>query len=61
MARVLFMAKKRPILTQAAPKPIGPYAQAIRSGKLLFLSGQIPIEPQSGQLVAGGIQGETRQ
>ncbi len=55
------MAKKRTVLSPQAPSPIGPYSQAIRSGKHLFLSGQIPIDPQTGQLVEGGIQAETRQ
>jgi 2-iminobutanoate/2-iminopropanoate deaminase len=55
------MAKKRTVLSERAPRPIGPYSQGIRAGKLLFLSGQIPIDPQSGALVEGGIEAETRQ
>jgi 2-iminobutanoate/2-iminopropanoate deaminase len=54
------MAKKV-ISTDLAPAAIGPYSQAVRSGELLFLSGQIPLEPGSGQLVANGIAGETRR
>lgn len=39
------------IETAKAPKPIGPYSQAIRSGELVFLSGQIPLDPDTGELV----------
>jgi len=49
------------IQTESAPKAIGPYSQAIRAGGFLFLSGQIPIDPQSGQFVAGGIAEQTEQ
>ncbi len=38
-----------------APAPIGPYSQAVRAGGFLFVSGQIPLDPQTGQLVQGGI------
>jgi 2-iminobutanoate/2-iminopropanoate deaminase len=44
-----------------APAAIGPYSQAIRSGGFLFLSGQIPLDPATGALVAGGIEAQTRQ
>jgi 2-iminobutanoate/2-iminopropanoate deaminase len=44
-----------------APKAIGPYSQAIRAGQLLFLSGQIPLDPASGQLVDGDIAAQTRR
>ena len=44
-----------------APAAIGPYSQAITSGNLLFLSGQIPLDPATGQLVPGGIEAQTRQ
>jgi 2-iminobutanoate/2-iminopropanoate deaminase len=43
------------ISTDTAPKAIGPYSQAVRAGQLLFISGQIPIDPATGQLVAGDI------
>ena len=49
------------IQTAGAPPAIGPYSQAIRTGSLVFLSGQIPIDPSTGQLVTGGIAAETRQ
>jgi 2-iminobutanoate/2-iminopropanoate deaminase len=41
------------IESKSAPAPIGPYAQAVRAGDFLFVSGQLPIDPASGQLVAG--------
>ncbi len=44
-----------------APQAIGPYSQAIRAGNLLFVSGQIALDPSSGALVPGGIAAETRQ
>jgi 2-iminobutanoate/2-iminopropanoate deaminase len=47
--------------TDKAPAAIGPYSQAIKAGKFLFLSGQIPLDPATGQLVAGGIEPQTRQ
>lgn len=52
---------KHIINTDAAPKPIGPYNQAVRSGHLLFTSGQIPIDPKTGALVEGGIREQTIQ
>jgi 2-iminobutanoate/2-iminopropanoate deaminase len=42
-------------------KAIGPYAQAIKAGEFIYTAGQIPIDPQSGNLVAGGIAEQTRQ
>jgi 2-iminobutanoate/2-iminopropanoate deaminase len=44
-----------------APAAIGPYSQAIKAGNLLFLSGQIPLDPKTGSLVEGGIEAQTRQ
>jgi 2-iminobutanoate/2-iminopropanoate deaminase len=44
-----------------APAAIGPYSQAIKAGTLLFLSGQIPLDPATGALVPGGIEPQTRQ
>ncbi len=52
---------KKVIFTEEAPKPIGPYSQAIRAGNLIFLSGQIPIDPSTGEMVHGDIQQKTRQ
>jgi 2-iminobutanoate/2-iminopropanoate deaminase len=52
---------KTVILTEQAPKPIGPYSQAIEAGGFVFCSGQIPLDPQTGQLVAGDIQVQTER
>ncbi len=49
------------IHTDLAPKAIGPYSQAIRTGNAVYLSGQIGLEPGSGQLVKGGIEAEARR
>ena len=49
------------ITTTNAPAAIGPYSQAVQSGRLLFLSGQIPLSPETGQLAAGGIAEQTKQ
>ena len=53
--------ERKAILTDNAPKPIGPYSQAVRLGNLVFASGQIPIDPATGNLVAGDIAKETEQ
>ena len=52
---------KEIIFTDKAPKAIGPYSQAVRIGDCLFTSGQIPIDPKTGDLVIDDIQKETRQ
>ncbi len=52
---------KTPIHTDNAPKAIGPYSQAVRAGNTVYLSGQIPFEPASMELVAGDIQAEARR
>jgi 2-iminobutanoate/2-iminopropanoate deaminase len=52
---------KRPIATENAPAAIGPYAQAVAVGDLVFLSGQIPLDPERGRIVEGTIEDETRQ
>ena len=49
------------VATTAAPQAIGPYSQAIMLDGLIFLSGQIPLTPASGELVSGTIEEETRQ
>lgn len=49
------------IHTDKAPAAVGPYSQAIKAGNLLFISGQIPINPSTGELVKGSIEDETRQ
>lgn len=50
---------KTPVSTQDAPAAIGPYSQAIRSGDFLFASGQVALDPATGQLVEGGIVEQT--
>jgi 2-iminobutanoate/2-iminopropanoate deaminase len=54
-------SQRRAISTDAAPAAIGPYSQGIVCGSLLFVSGQLPIDPASGQLVSGSIEKKTRQ
>jgi len=49
------------IATDRAPAAIGPYSQAMRSGSFVFLSGQIPLDPATGQLVEGDISVQTRR
>lgn len=53
--------KKTAVSTAAAPSAIGPYSQATKAGGFLFVSGQIPLDPASGQLVSGTIEDETRR
>jgi 2-iminobutanoate/2-iminopropanoate deaminase len=52
---------KKIINTQSAPAPIGPYSQAVQAGSLLFISGQIAIDPATGDLDAGDIAAETHR
>ena len=52
---------KRIINTEKAPKAIGPYSQAIEANGFLFISGQIPVDPNTGTVVEGGIREQTRQ
>ncbi len=53
--------ERRIIYTPNAPKPIGPYSQAVQYGDLLYISGQIPINPATGDLVKESLELETRQ
>jgi 2-iminobutanoate/2-iminopropanoate deaminase len=53
--------RKKVIQTDKAPRAIGPYSQAIQAGNLLFLSGQIPIDPKTGELIKGDILQQTQQ
>jgi 2-iminobutanoate/2-iminopropanoate deaminase len=53
--------KKQTVSTSAAPRALGPYSQAVRWGNLLFLSGQVGIDPQTGKLVEGGVEAQARQ
>lgn len=52
---------KEVIFTQKAPKPVGPYSQAVRVGKFLYVSGQLPIDPGVGRIVSEEISLQTRQ
>jgi 2-iminobutanoate/2-iminopropanoate deaminase len=52
---------KKAILSQNAPKPLGPYSQAVQAGNFLFVSGQLAIDPKEGKIVAEDIEGQTRQ
>jgi 2-iminobutanoate/2-iminopropanoate deaminase len=52
---------KKIIFTDKAPKAIGPYSQAIRTESLVFTAGQVGIAPETGELVGGGIEEQTRQ
>ena len=52
---------RQAVSTDAAPSAIGPYSQAIRAGSLLFVSGQVPIDPATGAIVDGDIAAQTRR
>jgi 2-iminobutanoate/2-iminopropanoate deaminase len=52
---------RQAVSTPSAPKAIGPYSQAIRAGSLLFVSGQVPIDPATGQIVNGDIAAQTHR
>jgi len=52
---------RQPVTSHAAPAAIGPYSQAVAVGRLLFTSGQIPLDPATGQLVEGDIAAQTRR
>ncbi|MGR3304107.1 MAG: RidA family protein [Candidatus Scalindua sp.] len=53
--------QKEIISTKDAPQAIGPYSQAVRFDNLIFVSGQIPIEPESGKILKGNIREQTKQ
>ena len=53
------MIKK--IETKEAPSAIGPYSQAVKAGDFIFISGQIPLKPESGEIITGGIKEQTNQ
>ena len=52
---------KQIVATKEAPQAIGPYSQADRAGGFVFLSGQIPLDPETGEFVPGGITEQTEQ
>jgi 2-iminobutanoate/2-iminopropanoate deaminase len=55
------MALRQAVSTDQAPEAIGPYSQGVRSGSLLFCSGQIPLEPSTGEIVKDDVEGQTRR
>jgi 2-iminobutanoate/2-iminopropanoate deaminase len=55
------MALRQSVSTDGAPEAIGPYSQGIRSGSLLFCSGQIPLDPSTGEIVKEDVEGQTRR
>jgi len=59
--RITFVSMEKKIIrTDNAPAPIGPYNQAVQFGNLLFVSGQIPLDPKTGELVTVDIESETK-
>ena len=52
---------KKIVFTEKAPKPVGPYSQAVVCGDFVFVSGQIPINPKTSTIVKGGIEAQTVQ
>ena len=55
------MVERNPINTPSAPKAIGPYSQAVKSGSLVFISGQIPLDPETMELVGEDVVRQTHQ
>jgi 2-iminobutanoate/2-iminopropanoate deaminase len=54
-------AVRRPVETEGAPAPIGPYSQAVVADGVLYCSGQVPLDPETGELVGGGIAEQARR
>ena len=52
---------RQAVSTPSAPKAIGPYSQAVRAGSLLFVSGQVPIDPATGHIITGDIAAQTHR
>jgi 2-iminobutanoate/2-iminopropanoate deaminase len=52
---------RKHVISAAAPRPIGPYSQGVMAGGFMFVSGQIPLDPQTNELVDGGIEAQTEQ
>jgi 2-iminobutanoate/2-iminopropanoate deaminase len=52
---------RRAVETEQAPAPIGPYSQAVEAGGVLYCSGQVPLDPASGELIEGGIAEQARR
>ena len=53
--------EKKVVIAEKAPKAIGPYSAGVSTGHLVFTAGQLGMDPESGELVVGGIQAQTRQ
>ena len=53
--------EKQVVSSSQAPKALGPYSQAVRWGNILFVSGQVGIDPETGSLVQGGVEAQARQ
>ncbi len=52
---------KNAVISPKAPRPVGPYSQAIEAGELIFLSGQLGLDPKTGQMVPGGVKEQAAQ
>ncbi len=61
MTSIKYKHMKKIINTSKAPKAIGPYSQAVEANGMLFISGQVPINPETGKIVEGGITKQTEQ
>jgi 2-iminobutanoate/2-iminopropanoate deaminase len=57
----LMPSKKSRIFTKKAPSPVGPYSQAIRAGDFIFVAGQVPVNPETGEFITDSITEQTRQ
>ncbi|TET81209.1 MAG: hypothetical protein E3J43_01150, partial [Candidatus Heimdallarchaeota archaeon] len=55
------MSPKKIILTDKAPAPVGPYSQAIKAGNILYVAGQIPANPATGEIYYGDVKVATKQ
>lgn len=55
------MIERHVVSTPTAPRALGPYSQGVRAGELLFVSGQIPIDPATGQIIEGDIRAQTQR
>jgi 2-iminobutanoate/2-iminopropanoate deaminase len=55
------MLERKVVVTQGAPKPIGPYSVGIRCGAWVYLSGQLGLDPATNEMVPGGVEAETRR
>ncbi len=55
------MSEKKVVVAEKAPKAIGPYSAAVRFGNLVYTAGQLGMDPQTSELVPGGVEAETRQ